>query len=270
MSLRDALNPDRSLWHFIAVHLRRYREAHSLSGQALADILDCDRSTVSRYESGLLKLTRKHAEIIDREWQTRGMFASLVTLAGASDEGDWFTGLTEYEGRASRIRMWETLYVPGLFQTPEYALATFTGNAVADPQAALNRRLSRQAAVFDKPSAPHLTAILNWTVLAQPIGPPELMREQLARLIELSEHPSVSIRIVERQDRAHPGLDGPFKIVSADGRDLAYTEAVTRGRFLTDPHDVEEVAIRYDRISDIAAPVGPSRALLAAELENHR
>ncbi len=270
MSLRDSLTPDRSLWHVIAVHLRRYREAHSLTGQALADILDCDRSTVSRYESGLLKLTRKHAEIIDREWGTQGMFTSLVALAGASDEGDWFTGLTEYERRASRIRMWETLYVPGLFQTPDYALATFTGNAVADPQAALERRLARQAAVFDRPNPPHLTAILNWTVLAQSVGPPELMREQLARLVELSEHPSVSIRVLERQDRAHPGLDGSFKIVSVDGRDLAYTEAVTRGRFLTDPLDVEEVAIRYDRIGDIAAPVDPSRALLAAELENYR
>jgi hypothetical protein len=232
--------------------------------------LDCDRSTVSRYESGLLKLTRKHAEIIDREWGTQGMFTSLVALAGASDEGDWFTGLTEYERRASRIRMWETLYVPGLFQTPDYALATFTGNAVADPQAALERRLARQAAVFDRPNPPHLTAILNWTVLAQSVGPPELMREQLARLVELSEHPSVSIRVLERQDRAHPGLDGSFKIVSVDGRDLAYTEAVTRGRFLTDPLDVEEVAIRYDRIGDIAAPVDPSRALLAAELESYR
>ncbi|WP_395107206.1 Scr1 family TA system antitoxin-like transcriptional regulator [Actinomadura sp. SCN-SB] len=269
MSLRDSLAHDRSLWHFIAVHLRRYREAHSLTGQALADVLDCDRSTVSRYESGLLKLTNKHAKIIDREWRTGDMFTSLVALAGASDEGDWFTGLTEYEGRASRIRMWETLYVPGLFQTPDYALATFTGNAVADPQAALERRLARQSAVFDRPNPPHLTAILNWTVLEQAVGPSELMREQLARLVELSEHPYVSIRVLERQDRAHPGLDGSFKIVSTDGRDLAYTEAVTRGRFLTDPLDVEEVAIRYDRIGDIAAPVGHSRALLAAELERY-
>ncbi|TDC62644.1 hypothetical protein E1200_25020 [Actinomadura sp. GC306] len=85
----------------------------------------------------------------------------------------------------------------------------------------------------------------------------------------MSELPFISIRIVENNAGAHPGLDGPFVLLTVGDRDIAYTEAATRGCFLMDPFDVQEVAVRYDLMSDIAAPVGPSRTYLEAELEKY-
>ncbi|GAA4230808.1 helix-turn-helix transcriptional regulator [Actinomadura meridiana] len=269
MALRDALDPDRSIWHFIAVHLRRYREANGLSGQALGDLLDCDRSTVSRYESGLLKIPRKHAKIVDRVWQTEGMFTALIRFAEQAADGDWLIGLAEYEKRATRIRLWEALLIPGLLQTEDYARAAILRGVAEDPEETLRVRMQRRADVFDKDKPPRFTAFLNWTVLAQPVGPPEVMRKQIAHLIEMSDLPHVSLRVVERTAGAHPGLDGSFKIVTVDDRELAYVEAATRGRFLMDPYDLQEVAVRYDLISDIAAPVGPSRTLLEQALESY-
>ncbi|WP_433463468.1 helix-turn-helix domain-containing protein [Spirillospora sp. CA-128828] len=269
MHARESLDPARSIWHFIAVHLRRYREAHQMSGQALADLLECDRSTVSRYESDRLRLKREHAEIIDRVWNTEGMFTALIGFAERADDGDWLVELAEFEARATRIRMWEASVVPGLLQTPDYARAALNAGTADDPQATLERRLARQAAVFDKPKPPRVTALLGWAAVEQVVGGADVMRGQLARLIELSELPHVSVRVVEKSAGAHPGLDGPFKILTVGDRDLAYTEAATRGRFLTDPFDVQEVAVRYDLVSDIAAPVGPTRAFLEAELEKY-
>lgn len=269
MHARESLDPERSMWHFIAVHLRRYRELHQMSGQALADILGCDRSTVSRYESNRLRLKREHAEIIDRLWNTGGMFTALIGFAERADEGDWLVELAEFEARATRIRMWEASVVPGLFQTPDYALSTLNAGTADDPQATLERRLSRQAAVFEKAKPPRVTALLGWAAVTQVVGGADIMRGQLTRLIELSELPHISIRVVENNSGAHPGLDGPFKLLTVGDRDLAYTEAATRGRFLTDPFDVQEVAVRYDLVSDLAAPVGPTRAFLEAELEKY-
>ncbi|WP_165975604.1 helix-turn-helix domain-containing protein [Actinomadura rubrisoli] len=269
MHARDSLDPRGSIWHFIAVHLRRYREAHGMSGQALGDLLGCDRSTVSRYESNTLKLKRDHAKIIDREWNTNGMFMDLIGFAERADEGDWLVNLADYEARATRIRMWETSVVPGLLQTRDYANAALTAGTNDDPDADLDRRMRRQASVFDKPRPPRVTAFLNWVVLAQQVGSPEVMRGQFAHLIELSKLPHISIRVVERHAGAHPGLDGSFKLLTVDDRDVAYTEAATRGRFLMDPYDVQEVAVSYDWIGDVAAPVGPSQALLVAELEKY-
>lgn len=269
MYARETLDPARSIWHFIAVHLRRYREAHQMSGQALADLLGCDRSTVSRYESNRLRLKLEHAEIIDRTWNTNGMFTALIGFAQRADDGDWLVELAEFEARASRIRMWETSVVPGLFQTPDYARAALSAGTADDPQSSLERRLARQAAVFDRPKLPRVTALLSWAAVEQVVGGAEVMRGQIARLIELSELPHVSIRVVEKDAGAHPGLDGPFVLLTVGDRDLAYTEAATRGRFLMDPFDVQEVAVRYDLVSDMAAPVGPTRALLKAELEKY-
>src|SRR4051794_12518792 len=114
------LNPDRSLWHLIAVELRRQRELHQLSGNQLADILDVDRSTVSRWENGLRRLGYEYARKLDGLWRTNQLFERLVGFAMAFDTGDWMIGLAGYEARATRHRMWETTFVPGLLQTPDY------------------------------------------------------------------------------------------------------------------------------------------------------
>ncbi|WP_021599473.1 helix-turn-helix domain-containing protein [Actinomadura welshii] len=267
MRARDSLDPSRSIWHFIAVHLRRYRETHGMSGQALGDALDCDRSTVSRYESATLRLKRAHAETVDRLWGTDGMFTHLVGFAEMADEGDWLLSLAEFERRATRIRMWEPTMIPGLLQTSDYARAALMAGTSNELDADLERRVSRKAAVFDKEAPPRVTAYLSWAALAQLVGSREIMRDQLTQLIELSELPHVNIRVVENSAGAHPGLDGPIMILTVDDRDLAYDEATTRGRFLMDPIDVQDVEVQYDSIGDIATPVSPSRALLEAALE---
>ena len=138
MLARESLDPSRSIWHFTAFHLRRYRKAHGMSGQALGDLLDCDRSTVSRYESNTLKLKPEHAEIIDRVWNTGGMFTALVGFAERADEGNWLVELAEMEARASRIRMWESSVIPGLFQTPDYARAALSAGTAEDLEATLD------------------------------------------------------------------------------------------------------------------------------------
>ncbi|RSN62302.1 MULTISPECIES: helix-turn-helix domain-containing protein [Actinomadura] len=267
MYAREALDPSRSLWHFIAVHLRRYREACGMSGQALATALDCDRSTVSRYESATLKLKPAHAKIIDRLFEADGMFADLIGFAARADEGDWLLSLTEFESRATRIRMWEYAVVPGLLQTQEYARAALMAGVANDLDVDLDRRMSRKAAIFERSDPPRVTAFLSWAALRQLVGTRDIMRGQVAHLVELSELPHVSIRVLENEAGAHQGLEGPFMLLTVDQRDIAYIEATTRGCFLTDPFDVQEIAVRYDSISDRAAPVAPSRAILVAELE---
>ncbi|GAA4361245.1 helix-turn-helix transcriptional regulator [Actinomadura verrucosospora] len=267
MHARDSLDPSRSMWHLIAVHLRRYREANGMSGQALGDALDCDRSTVSRYESATLRIKPSHAEAVDRLWNTGGMFTNLVGFAGLTDEGDWLLSLAEFERRASRIRMWEPTVVPGLLQTPDYTRAVLTAGPANGLDADLERRKARTSAVLDRETPPRLTAFLSWAALAQLIGSREIMRDQIAHLLALGELPHITLRVVENQAGAHPGLDGPITVLTVDERDLAYDEATTRGRFLMDPLAVQEVIVKYDSISDIAAPVGPSRLLLEAELE---
>lgn len=270
MTVRESLDPHRSLWHVIAIELRRQRVLHDLSGSRLADLLDCDRSTVSRYESGLMRLTEKHAGILDHEWATDYLFANLVHHAKIRTDEDWFVGLTEYEARATRMKMWEVMLVPGLLQTPEYARAALSVGLVDDLENAFEKRMARQAAVFGRPKPPHLSVLLSWAVLEQPVGDASIMRGQLARLLEASELPHVSVRVVERDAGEHVGLDGPCKLLTVDGRDIAHTDGPHGGKLMRDPTEVQEICIRFDRICDIACPVGPSRALIERAMESYR
>ncbi|REE97848.1 helix-turn-helix domain-containing protein [Thermomonospora umbrina] len=264
------LVPERSLWHLIAVEVRRQRELHQLSGSHLANLLGCDRSTVSRIENGLRRLSPDNAAQLDELWRTGGLFTRLVRFAAAADDGNWFTGLTQYEEQATHHRMWEALLIPGIFQTPDYARAALTVGMVDDVEAAFNLRMARQTAVFDRPRVANISVLLNWVALAQPVGDAETMRGQLARLLELSELPNVSVRIVEKEANVHLGLDGSFTLLTVDDHDIAFADAPERGRLMIDPPDVQRFAVRYERISNIATPIGPSRALIERAMETYQ
>ncbi|MFC6886510.1 MULTISPECIES: Scr1 family TA system antitoxin-like transcriptional regulator [Actinomadura] len=270
MSARDSLEPDRSLWDLIAVELRRQREERKISGTRLGIVLGCDRSTVSRYESGTLRLPEKHAKILDREWRLDLLFTRLVHFAKAGKNEDWFTGLTEYEAHATRLKMWEVLLVPGLLQTPEYARAALSAGLVEDVELELQKRMSRQQAVFERPKPPQISVVLNWVTLAQTLGDAEVMRGQFTKLLELSELPYVNVRILEESAGAHVGMDGCFQLLTVNDRDIAYAEAPQMGRLIRDPRDVQHIAVRYDRVGEVATPVGPSRTLIKRALERYR
>lgn len=268
MPLVNGLDPERSIWHYMAITLREQREARGLSGNKLAGKIGCDRSYVSRVENGRINLSRAYAEKLDALWGTR--YAWLVKLAEASDHGDWFTGLVEHEEGATHHRMWEALIIPGLFQTENYARAALAAGLVDDPDKALERRLARQRAVWDKPQPPHVSAIINWSVLEQPVAGPDVMREQLAYLLELGERPSISVRVLEKHVGANIGQDGSFTLLGVDGRDVAFATAPERGRLVTNPPDVQRFQVRYDRIANIAANRSDSWIVIERAMESYR
>jgi transcriptional regulator with XRE-family HTH domain len=267
ITLSNELDPDRSLWHLIAVEVRKHRERHELSGYRLAKILGCHRSTVARIENGDRRLSPKYAAKLDEIWETQLLFTRLVRFAAARDEGDWFRGLTEYEAAATHHRMWEALLIPGLLQTPEYARAALSVGLADDVEDAVERRLARQRSVFEEGGQPHVSVILNWVVLQQPVGDSATMRDQLGHLLSATESPHVNVRVLERDAGAHVGLDGSFTLLTVSDRDVAFADAPERGRLLLDPHDVQRFALRYDLVSSLAASIRQSRALITQALE---
>lgn len=270
MSARNELDPDRSIWHFIALEVLRLRKLSGLTGQALANQMGCHRSYVSRVENASIHLSIKYAERLDEIWKPVIPFTRLVRWAEASDDGDWFTGLTWHEARATRHRMWEALLVPGLFQTENYARAALSSGMVDDVEKAVKTRLARQEAVFGQPDPPRLTVILSWVVLAQPVGSDDVMREQINHLLTVVDLPNVNLRVLERSAGAHVGLDGSFRVMTVADRDVAFADAPERGRLVTDPGDVQKYAVRYDRISDTAEGIGSTRAALERAMETYR
>ncbi|MFC4053340.1 Scr1 family TA system antitoxin-like transcriptional regulator [Actinomadura syzygii] len=265
------LDPDRSMWDLIAVELRRQRRLRGMSGAALARLVGRDRSIVSRIESGTIPLQLDHAEIIDREWSLERLFTRLVKFAKERKDDEWRLGdLAEQEARATRVRLWEVGLVPGLLQTPDYARAVFSVGLVRDLSEAVETRLARQTAVFDREQPPEVSVILNWVALEQPVGSPAIMYAQLKHLLELGDLPHVNVRVLEKSTGVHVGYDGMLELLTVDSRDIAYADAPHGGGLVTDPKEVEAFQVRYDRIGHIAAPVGPSRAVIQRAMETYQ
>ncbi|MFG1856208.1 DUF5753 domain-containing protein [Actinomadura geliboluensis] len=208
-----------------------------------------------------MKLQLKHAKILDREWDTGGLFTFLVGFAIAGHNTEWFKAHAEMELRARELRIWELSWIPGLFQTEDYARALFESASSPDVEADLATRMKRQEVLKREPG-PIVRAFLDQGVLDQPVGSPDIMRAQLAVILEWSQHPNITIRVVPRSVGAHLGRDGSFKIMTVGNADITYTEACGGGRLVMDADEVRSFRLRFDRITDRALPVDASIDLI--------
>jgi hypothetical protein len=208
------------------------------------------------------------ARALDEHWQLNGHFGRLLRYARSAHDPDWFQEHVHYEARASVLKIYELSLIPGLFQTRDYARALLeAGQVVEDVEAALEVRMARQEVLNNKPR-PLLWVLLAESLLELPVGGPGVMKAQLSRLLEVSEFPNVTVRIVPRSAGAHPGLDGCFKILTVKEGDVAFVDAPEGGRLILGTIEARGFAVRFDRIGAVALPVGPSRTLIAHAMEN--
>ncbi|WP_301175717.1 helix-turn-helix domain-containing protein [Actinomadura geliboluensis] len=267
MARADTLDPDNNPWHWLAVDLRVWRIREGLSQAEVGRICGVDNSRVANWESASAKLPQTHAETLDRVWKTKGHFSRLRRLAESAHDPNWFDVFTNYERQASMISPYSALVVPGLLQTPDYARALLVGARVVDDvEEALARRLARQQVLSgDRPA--ELWTLIKESALLDPIGGPEVMRAQLAYLLEMSERPNIVVRVVPRDIGAHPGIDGSFTVLDTPVGAVARSDAVGGGRVITDSAKVRGYRVRYDRIGADALSRGSSRNLIAQVME---
>jgi hypothetical protein len=268
MALRETLDPDSSIWHWMAADLHFHRTKNGLSCAQLGKVIGCNRQSVSNMEAGRpgWRLDDDQAAKLDRMWDLNGNFRRLLRYARARHDADWFAQHLTYERRAIEMRAYEALIVPGLLQTEAYARALLTAGGVKDVEAAVATRMARQE-ILDKDTAPLLWLLLNESVLHQPVGGPEVMRAQLAHLLDVSERPNIVLRIVPRSLGAHMGLDGSFQITTVAEGDIAYMEAAGGGRLSHDKAESHRYRIRYDRLGADSLSRDSTRRLLAHLME---
>jgi transcriptional regulator with XRE-family HTH domain len=230
-------------------------------------ILGVTKTQVSNWESARENLPLKHAETLDRVWRTYGHFTRLRRLAERAHDPGWWHQYTPIEATASRICYWALAIIPGLLQTPDYARSLLEdGQIIEDVEATVDARMARQA-VLSRDRPPELRALINESALDQPVGGPEVMREQLAHLITLSHRRNVILRVVPRRVGAHIGLDGSFILLTEAKQSAAYTEANAGGRLTHDPTGLDDFQRRFDLIGSEALSASASRAHITKIME---
>lgn len=177
--------------------LRRYREALGYSLDDAAQVLDCDRSKISRIETGQRGIRVKELrELLTEYGVGDDEQAALAAVAHTGRQQGWWIEYRDVlsdagedfiilEAAASEILGYEPHRVPDLLQTADYALAVADADPAftSDGQRALavEATLARQAIVLGE-RQPRMEMVIGEGVVHQDVGGPGVMRGQLTRL----------------------------------------------------------------------------------------
>ena len=102
-------------------------------------------------------------------------------------------------------------------------------------------RISRQE-ILHRENPPKVWAVLDEGALRRVIGGPEVMKAQLRHLIDMCDHPAVTLQILPFSAGAHRAMGGPFTILrytEPDLRDVVYIEQLTSALYLDKPTEVD-------------------------------
>ncbi|GHJ91121.1 transcriptional regulator [Streptomyces sp. NE5-10] len=264
-----SLDPSASPLDYYGYELRRLREEAGLSQSQLGDILFCTGSLVGQIETARKVPTREFSERVDAALMTGGLFTRLVGLVLKSQLPSWFRPYVEMEGKAAYLCSFQAQLVHGLLQTEGYARAVLGARFESDLDGLVAARIERQR-ILDRDNPPLLWVVMSETVLRQETGGREVMREQLAHLLEMQEREWVKIQMLPFEVGAHGGQMGSFTLLRFDDDpDLVYTEDFVQGHMTVDSTAFKDGSLRYDHLRAAALSVEDSTALITRVMEEH-
>ena len=250
----------------LSAELKKARQVSGLTQEQVASDMVWSLSKIIRIESALSGISVNDLRALLQLYGVKDpeQVDSLIALARASRGRSWWSAyrdvaprsllqLIEYESAAHGVKQFETLFIPGILQTEDYARAVIQNYYVEGPgpdqlHALVELRIRRED-LFDAENRPSFHFILDEAVIRRLVGGSSVMRGQLRRLIEVAKKPNIIIEVVPFSAGLHPGMNGPFEIVEfADplDRDSVYLESPRGDIFSDDP----EETLRYKKAFD--------------------
>lgn len=265
----------------LAAELRRLRNAADLSREDASEQTGINNATLYRIETAKARpqmrtlttlLNLYYVDAAQREYLT-----ILCRDAGKqgwlrpyhSDLPEEYTAYISFEAEAQGVRNYESLFIPGLLQTEDYARGVIRGVLpMASEQEVDDRvqaRIERQA-VLTKESPLKLWAILDEAALRRVVGGAEVMHGQLMHLADTVKMPNVTFQVITFDAGAHPGMPGSFVLmdfVDPMDTDLIYIDSMAGDLFLEADADVRRYASIFDNLRAVALSPDASARFLA-------
>ncbi|MEU9171655.1 helix-turn-helix transcriptional regulator [Streptomyces sp. NPDC048420] len=261
---------------------RRLQERRQGAGKSLDDAaraLRVTSLTIRRLEKAEVALKPLYVEkLLETYGADRQEIDEFVALAERANEPgwwhtyrdvlpNWFSAYVSLEAGARTLRTYEPHYVTGLLQTHAYARGVLRGGFPGEAEDDLGRRVDlrlRRQSLLERPGAPTLWVVMEEAVLHRVVGGPEVMREQIERLLEVSELEHVSVDVVPFTAGAHMGACAPFTYFRFEERelpDIVYTEVLSGAMYLDQRSDVSAHLEAHNRMSLLTSDAD-SKALL--------
>jgi transcriptional regulator with XRE-family HTH domain len=254
----------------VRTFLKSARERAGLTQRQVATELGYSSSKMIRMEQGLVPVSTDDVVklmelygVSDAETQAR--MADLARGSRAAQPWNDFkdsisaTELSYYgnEPSASVIYKYEPTFVPGIFQTAEYAEALLTRLGLSKDEVLqkLELRLARTR-ILEERARPDMRFIIGEAVLSRPVGSLKVMEAQLRQLRNLATQPGVSLQILPFSVGPHRAMGDAFTIMTFDQEEvpdlLFLQDAGQQSTERDEPKSIRRYLDIFSELSDLA------------------
>ncbi|HEY0700778.1 MAG TPA: helix-turn-helix transcriptional regulator [Micromonospora sp.] len=273
----------------LAAELRALRKTAGLTRDAVSEQTGINPATLYRIETSRVRPQRRTLMalldlygVTDPDRRTE-----LVALSRQAAQLGWlkpfetelpehYTNYISFEAEARSVHNYESLFVPGLLQTEEYARAVIRAGlpiaSDAEVSARAKVRMQRQESLRGK-DALRLWAILDEAVIHRTVGGPTVMNEQLHALLEATQKPHITVQVIPFEAGAHAGMPGSFVIMDfPDPADpaLIYIDSMAGDLFLEAEAEIRRYTTIFEHLQATALDPASSRTLIEAEVDARR
>ncbi|MFG2249555.1 helix-turn-helix domain-containing protein [Spirillospora sp. NPDC048823] len=233
----------------------RLRDEAALSRLDLAERAAVSRSYIAQVENGTTRCRRDFAVRLD---EALGSGTTLTDvwddILKSSAHPKFFTDYSVAESSAELLRAYHETFVYGLFQIERYARTLLVTDS------AYEGRIGRQK-ILKAETAPTICVVIGEAVLRREVCGPDVMREQLDYLLEVSRWENVTLQIAPTA--YYRGISGSFDLASqATGEELLYQETSTGGVTSSDQSDILHIVKAFSMLQAKALSANASREFI--------
>lgn len=265
----------------LAAELRSLRALSGLTRETVVERTGINAATLYRIEHGRVRpQTRTLRTLLDLYGVDQDQHAELVSLLRDARQRGWlhayqselpehYTTYIGFEGEAHSVWNYESLFVPGLLQTEDYARAVIRGGLPHASRDEVERRVEvrmERQAVLRNDNPLNLWSIVDEAALRRQVGGAAVMQAQLRYLMEVSELPHVTLQVIPFDVGAHAGMPGSFvfmQFAEATIPDVIYIDSMAGELFLEEEGDVRRYRLIFEHLRAVAASPDASRSLIA-------
>ncbi|MFI1585181.1 helix-turn-helix domain-containing protein [Embleya sp. NPDC020630] len=275
--MAEAIDPTQSSANMFAARVTKLRKLRGLTQAQLAALIHVHPTRITQIERRTgSPPTWEQAWRLDAALGADDLLTDLWKASQRELVPDYVREYMDRELVATELRFYTAQIVPGVFQTEGYARATLrlgqklTGEQQLHERIAL--RLDRQGRILGGAHPPHIRLILDEAVLARSAGSPAVMRDQIARLLEVATAGSVEIQILPFCIGEHPAMGGSLTLIQMpDGSKSAYTEGAFDGRLWEGSEEVASFGLTFEQLRASALSCRESVVMLKSVMKGtHR
>jgi transcriptional regulator with XRE-family HTH domain len=266
----------------LAAELRTLRTSSGLTRDAVVERTGINVATLYRIEHARVRpQTRTLRTLLDLYGADEQQQADLVALLRDARQRGWlhayqselpeqYTTYIGFEGEARSVWNYESLFIPGLLQTEDYARAVIRAVLPWASRDEVERRVEvrmERQDVLRNDSPLELWVIVDEAALRRQVGGQAVMQAQLSHLVQAAELPNVTFQVIPFRDGAHAGMPGSFVFMQFDEAtipEVIYIDSMAGDLFLEAEADVRRYRLVFEHLRAVAASPDDSRSLVAA------